>query len=229
MKPKAWSHTALSNFENCPKAYAETTIYNKAKYPFIDTAETKWGREVHKIFENYLLHSTPLTPELMTHKDVLDDFMAQPGILAGEERIALDTQLRQCAYFAKDVQVWYRGQVDARKRDTARGFSHILDHKTGKQKNDFTQLKGFAMWEFLTQPQIHTTKVEFYWTQTRALVGQTYYREQLPEIIQFFAEKLHRWADAHIDEVFPAKKSGLCAGWCAVTDCEYWSPKRQRS
>jgi len=210
--PRAWSHTALSNFENCPKQYAETTIYNKAKYPFIDTKETIWGREVHKKFENYILHHTPLTPDLAMH----------------QERIALDTHMRQCAYFAKNVMVWYRGQVDARKRDNARGFSHILDHKTGKVKNDFTQLKGFAMWEFLTQPQIHTTKVEFYWTQTKALVGETYHREQLPEIISFFAEKLHRWADAHIDEVFPAKKSGLCAGWCAVTDCEFWSPRRQR-
>ena len=44
-------------------------------------------------------------------------------------------------------------------RDRASGFTHLLDHKTGKVKNDYTQLKSFAMWEFLTQPDIHTVKV----------------------------------------------------------------------
>ena len=229
MKPAAWSHTALDNFENCPRQYAETRIYNKGKYPFVDTKETIWGREVHKEFENYLLYGTSLRAELVVHQEFLDRFKAQPGKLAGEERIALDTNMRECAYFSKTQQVWYRGQVDARKRDHAAGVSHILDHKTGKVKNDFTQLKGFAMWEFLTQPDIHTCKVEFYWTQIRGANGETYTRDQLPEIIAFFAAKLHRFADAHINEVFPPKQSGLCNGWCPVTDCEYWAPKRQRS
>ena len=92
--------------------------------------------------------------------------------LAGEERIALDVNMRGCAYFSKTQQVWYRGQVDARKRDRAAGTSHILDHKTGKVKNDYTQLKGFAMWEFLTQPDIHTIKAEYYWTQIRGTNGE---------------------------------------------------------
>ncbi len=226
MQPPAWSHTALDNFENCPKQYHAVKILKR--YPFQDTPETVWGRQVHKQFENYLLYGTPLQADLVTHQEFLDRFKAQPGELAGEERMALDTQLRQCGYFDETVQVWYRGQVDARKRDRARGFSHILDHKTGKVKNDFTQLKGFAMWEFLTQPDIHTVKVEFYWTQIKAANGETYTREQLPEMLRFFAAKLHRYADAHLTNTFPPKQSGLCNGWCPVTDCEFWRPKRQR-
>lgn len=226
MQPRAWSHTALSNFENCPRQYEQVTILKR--FPFVDTKETIWGREVHKQFENYLLYGHPLTADLAMHRDFLDAFKAQPGELAGEERIALDTKLRACGYFAKDVQVWYRGQVDARKRDRSTGISHVLDHKTGKVKNDYTQLKSFAMWEFLTQPDIHTVKAEYYWTQIRGANGETYYREQLPEILNFFAVKLHRYADAHISETFPPKQSGLCGGWCPVRECEFWREKRPR-
>lgn len=226
MKPAAWSHSALDAFENCPRQYHETKVLKR--YPFVDTKEMLRGREVHKAFENYLLHSTGLPLELKMHEEFLAGFKAQPGELAGEERIALDVAMRECAYFSKTQQVWYRGQVDARKRDRASGVSHILDHKTGKVKNDFTQLKGFAMWEFLTQPDIHTCRVEFYWTQIRDVGGETYHREQLPEIIQFFAAKLHRYADAFLTETFPPKQSGLCNGWCPVTDCDFWRPKRRR-
>ena len=227
MKPKAWSHTALDTFENCPKQYYETKVANR--WPFVTTAEMDWGKLVHKAFENRLLHDTPLPPDIAMHEEFLARFKAEPGELAGEERIALDTSLKQCGYFDKSVEVWYRGQVDARKRDLTAGTSHILDHKTGKVKTDYTQLKSFAMFEFLTQPLIHTVNVEYYWTQIRGANGETYHREQLPEILSFFAAKLNRYADAFLTDTWVPKQSGLCNGWCPVTNCEFWRPKRVRT
>jgi hypothetical protein len=226
MKPPAWSHSALESFENCPKQYHETKILKR--YPFVETAEVIWGRQVHEQFERFLLYGAPVQADLQVHVGFLTEFKNKPGELAGEERIALDTSLQRCDYFDKVRQVWYRGQVDARKRDRAAGTAHILDHKTGKVKNDFAQLKGFAMYEFLTQPDIHTVTVEFYWTQIRGTNGETYRREQLPELLTFFAPKLARFADAHLRMEFPPKQSGLCNGWCPVTTCEFWRPRRQR-
>lgn len=225
MLPRPWSHTALEAFENCPRQYHEDKILKR--FPYVASAEMAWGKDVHRHFEHYILYGSPLPADLVVHQGFLDRFKAQPGQVAGEEKIALDVHLRACAYFAKDVQVWYRGQVDARKRDLSRGYSHILDHKTGKVKNDYTQLKGFAMYEFLTQPMIHTVKVEYYWTQIRGANGETYVREQLPEILEFFRQKLNRYADAHITETWVPKQSGLCAGWCPVAECEFWRPKRK--
>lgn len=222
-RPQAWSHTALDTFENCPKQYHETKVLKR--WPFDATPEMQWGRDVHKHFEHYLLHGTRLPVDLEMHAEFLFDFKSQPGELAGEERIALDSRLRDSAYFGKDV--WYRGQVDARKRHLEAGYSHILDHKTGKVKNDFTQLKGFALHEFLTQPAIHTVKVEFYWTQIRGANGETYTRDQMPELWDVFLPKLNRYADAFRTDTFPPKQSGLCNGWCPVTTCEFWRPKRK--
>lgn len=223
-KPNAWSHTALSDFENCPKQYHEVKVLKR--WPFSATAEMQWGRDVHKSFEDYLLKGDPLPTDLLMHEEFLAHFKALPGELAGEEKIALNTSLRACSYFAKDV--WYRGQVDARKRDRAAGFSYILDHKTGKVKNDFAQLKMFALHEFITQPDIHEVRVEYYWTQIRGSNGEVYHREQMTEMWNFFAPKLERFADAFITGNFPPKQSGLCRGWCPVNNCEFWSPKRAR-
>lgn len=225
MRPPAWSHSALESYENCPKQHHEVKVLKR--HPFVPTRETEWGKEVHKHFENFLLYGTPMPADLASHVEFLQSFKDQPGELAGEERIALDTNLRQCAYFDKTVQVWYRGQVDARKRNKATGFTHLLDHKTGKVKNNYDQLKGFALFEFLTQPEIHTVKSEYYWTQIRGTNGETLYREQVPELLRYFAPRLGRFADAYINDVWPARQSGLCNGWCPVTSCEFWRPKRK--
>lgn len=228
MKPKAWSWTALEGFENCPKQYYETRVL-KDKYPFIETDEMRWGKVVHKQFENHVLYRSPLTADLAMHQQFLDAFLGQPGTAQAEQRIALDTNFRPCAYFDKSVEVWWRGQVDASKRDLARGYSHLVDWKTGKVKNNYDQLKLFAIHEFIAHPEINTVKIEYYWTQIKGSNGETYTRDQLPELIRYFVPRLHRFADAFLEGVFNPKQSGLCAGWCPVTDCEYWRPKRART
>ncbi len=225
MKPKAWSWTALESFENCPKQFFETRVL-KDKYPYIETEEMRWGKLVHKKFEDYILVDAPLPADLVVHQPFLDAFKAEPGTVQAEQRIALDTSFRPCKYFDKDVEVWWRGQVDASKRDLAAGRSHLVDHKTGKVKNVYDQLKLFAIWEFIAHPQINTVKIEYYWTQIKGSNGETYTRDQLPELIAYFVPRLHRLADAFLTNTFIPKQSGLCAGWCPVKDCEFWRPKR---
>lgn len=227
MKPAPWSHSALDAFGNCPKQYYETKVVKPSRWPYVADVSMQWGKDVHAAFEHYLLYGKPLSLDLQVHQGFLDAFLAEPGVLAGEERIALDTKLQSCAYFGDDV--WYRGQVDARKRDLLSGVSHVLDHKTGKVKNDYTQLMSFAMFEFLTQPDIHTVKAEYYWTQIKGANGETYTRDQLPYMLRFFATKLGPFADAYLTNTWLPKQSGLCNGWCPVIDCEYWRPKRARA
>ena len=211
-------------YENCPRQYAEVKVHKR--YPVETTQQMQWGRDVHKAFEDYLLHGVQLKPDLAMHEDFLASFKALPGELAGEERIALDTNLRGCGYFDKSVTVWWRGQVDARKR--YQDSSYILDHKTGKVKNDFRQLKQFAIHEFLTQPQIQHVRVEYYWTQTRAASGEQYVRQQLPDLLRELAAPLARYVESYRTGVWNPKQSGLCRGWCPVKTCEFWSERRPR-
>lgn len=226
MKPQAWSHTALDTFGNCPRQFYETRVVKPSRFPYVADAQMQWGKDVHKHFEHYLLYGTPLSADLIMHRDFLDRFLALPGVLAGEERIALNIKLQSCGYFADDV--WYRGQIDARKRDLASRTTHMLDHKTGKVKNDYTQLKGFAMHELLTQPDIDTVTVEYYWTQTKGANGETYTRDHLPSMLRFFAAQLGPYLNAFKTNTWTPKQSGLCNGWCPVKDCEFWREKKPR-
>lgn len=222
MTPRAWSHSALEAFENCPKQYYETKI--EKRWPYEETDDMRWGKEVHKAFENFLLYDVPLPASMATHVEYLNWLKNLPGRLAGEEKLALDRHLQPCAYFGKDV--WYRGQVDARKRDGS--YVLIVDHKTGKVKNNFDQLKTFAIHEFLTNAEAMEIRAEYYWTQTKSPKGETYVRDQLWDLVRQFTPRLHRFADAFETGVFNPKPSGLCHGWCPVTDCEHWKPKKKR-
>jgi len=226
MKPAPWSHSALEAFNNCPKQYYETKVVKPSRFPYVADASMEWGKLVHKKFEEYLLYGAPLGADLETHREYLDRFLALPGELAGEERIALNHTLQSCGYFARDA--WYRGQIDARKRDLSGGHTHMIDHKTGKVKNDYTQLKSFAMHEFLTQPAIHTVTAEYYWTTIKGANGETYTRDMLPSMLRFFAAKLGPFADAYLTNTWVPRQSGLCAGWCPVNDCEFWTPKKAK-
>lgn len=223
MKPAAWSFSALDTYENCPKQYYETKVLKRFNEP--PSKQMQWGRDVHKAFENYLLHGAPLGADLQVHEEFLRWFKELPGELAGEERIALNYRLQPCSYFG-DPAIWMRGQVDARKRTATSSF--ILDHKTGKVKNDFRQLKLFAIHEFLTQPQIMEVRVEYYWTQIRAANGEVYQRHQLWDLVREFLPPLSRFAESYRTNVWNPKQSGLCNGWCPVTTCEFWRPKRAK-
>jgi hypothetical protein len=221
VKPQPWSFSRLDAYENCPRQFYETSVAKR--YKDAPSPQMLWGREVHTAFEHRLLHDKALPPDLATHEKYLAWFQALPGELAGEERIALNRDLEACGFFADDV--WYRGQVDARKRHEAVAF--IVDHKTGRVKNDFKQLKTFAIHEFLTQPQIMTVRTEYYWTQTATASGETYQRTQLWDLFNEFRPALERYANSFLTDTWNPKQSGLCAGFCPVTNCEYWRPKRK--
>lgn len=222
MNPQPWSFTRIEKFENCPRQFYEESI-NPDRVRTPATREMLWGRDVHKSFENYLLHGSPLTAELATHAEFLDRFKALPGDLAGEEEIALDVNLRPCGKW--DKKVWYRGQVDARKRYGP--LTIILDHKTGKHKSDFLQLKSFALHEFLARPETKIVRAEYYWTQIKGTNGETYHRENMWDLFRAFGPALLRYNQAFRTETWIPKPSGLCNGWCSVTSCEYWRPKRK--
>lgn len=56
-KPIAWSHTALKDYEGCPRRYHEVRVLKK--YPFQETEATRYGNDLHKAIELYIQNQTP--------------------------------------------------------------------------------------------------------------------------------------------------------------------------
>lgn len=102
----------------------------------------------------------------------------------------------------------------------------IPTHNTGKRKPNSRQLKLFALLVFMHHPQINTVKTEFVWLKTGERDAETYTRDQEAELWQEFVPSLARFKAAFKAEVFPPRTSGLCNGWCPVTQCPHWKPKK---
>lgn len=222
MKPKPWSFSSLDSFVSCPRAYHEKYIAKSVVEP--KTEQIIWGEYVHKAFEDRQRDGVVLPVDLKHHEDLMAKLEAHPGIPLIEERIALNVKGQPCGFFDKDV--WYRGVVDYGKINGPTAY--LLDYKTGKVHSKFKQLKLFALHTFAAYPEVSTVKVDFYWTKDKTTTGDTYSRDQIDQLWAPFIGDLKQYMQAFREDVWQPRQSGLCNGWCSVTDCEFWKPKRHR-
>lgn len=219
MKPRAWSHSSLSQFINCPRQYQRTRIVRDVVEE--ESEALIWGSRVHKAFEDYVASGIELPPELAQHKDYLDGLKGSSGAIHTERKIALSRDMQPCAFFAKNV--WYRGVIDLSIIDDNQAL--LIDYKTGKPHSKFEQLQLFAIYTFIENPAVDTVTVRYYWTQSKRSTEQIYQREQMGDMWKPFLPNLRQFAEAHKTDTWQPRPSGLC-GWCPVKDCEFWRPRR---
>jgi hypothetical protein len=218
-----WSHSRLEDFKNCPRAFYEKQV---AKSVIETKGEaTIWGEVVHKHFEDRLVDGVVLPPELQCHESFLARLQALPGTMSVEARIALNRSGQPCEFFGDNV--WFRGVIDVKIVDGSSAL--LIDHKTGKHHTKFGQLKLFALHTFMAHPEVENVRCEYYWTQTMTKNGQGFARSDMPKLWNEFIPDLKQYAQAFKTDTWQPRQSGLCRGWCPVTECEFWSPKRKRS
>jgi hypothetical protein len=222
VKPQPWSFSRLESFVNCPKQFASISVYKT--HADEENEQSLWGHRVHKHFEEFVADGVALPRELEEHEEFLMKLMKLPGVRTTEEKIALGTDQQPCAYFADNV--WYRGVIDFKA--VAGTQALLIDYKTGKHHKKFKQLKAFALHTFASDPAINTVRAEYYWTKDRTKCGETYTRSQIGELWSEFLPDLRQYRDAFKTELWQPRPSGLCNGWCPVTDCEFWKPKRRK-
>jgi hypothetical protein len=236
MKPLPWSHSAMGDFLNCPKAYYHKRVAKDVLDPPNDAGLA--GDFTHKAFEAYLKYGTPLPDEYpdnirdwpeglkppAAYKDYLDGIKDSPGVLHVECRYAITSRLEPCDFFAEDV--WCRSILDIlRIKDTT---AYIIDHKTGRRKNDLRQLRLNALMVFLHHPEVEKVGVAYAWLKENSREKYVWYtREDEANMWRAFLPDIKLYKEAFRIEVFNPKQSGLCNGWCPVTHCEYWKPKRR--
>lgn len=220
MTPLPWSHSALQDFNTCPKAYYHKRIAKDV----IDTPgeAALWGDRVHKAFELYLT-GAPLDPELEIYAGMLDEVRRKPGELFAEQKLAINKRLQPCDWFDKDV--WMRGIIDVLIKDGPTAW--VLDWKTGKQKSDPRQLKLSALLIFIHHPGVRNCITEFHWLKTGNVTGATYFRHQEADLWGEMLPDLQRYRMAFKHEIFVPRQSGLCKQWCSVLSCEYNGKKQQ--
>jgi hypothetical protein len=92
-----WSHSSLKDYEGCARRYHEVKVLNN--YPFQETEQIRYGKELHKAAEDYVKDGTPIPKQFEFVTPVIDALMAKPGRKFPEHEMGLTIDLGVKARF----------------------------------------------------------------------------------------------------------------------------------
>lgn len=212
-----WSHSALKDFENCPRKYHQTRVLKL--YPFEQTEAIRYGNELHKAAELYVADSQELPEQFAFVKDTLDALIAKPGRKLAEQKMALTVDLKPTDWFAKDV--WVRGIADLLIIDDDNLTAWVVDYKTGNNKYpDRDQLKLMSLMVFANYPHIRKVNSALLFVVKEDMVRAKMHVEQFDTGWQEYRERVAKIEACLANDVWNPTQNALC-GWCPCTDCEF--------
>jgi hypothetical protein len=224
----AWSYSALTSYETCPRRHYETRVAKTTKDPKGGPALI--GDRAHKVLEQRALKGTEIPTTLKVSDPTagtmvslstegweryISRILAAPGELQAESQYALNKKLQRVEWFAKDV--WVRVIIDLAKINGTKGM--MFDWKTGKRDPDTDQLKLFAAVGFHVWPALETIDTAFIWLKTGEIDRERFSRSDIPNIWSEFIPRVKRLDVAHAENKWEPKPSGLCKKWCPVVSC----------
>ena len=221
----AWSYSSIKTFDQCPKKYFHLKVVKDVKD---DPGEAAvYGTLVHEAAELFVKDGTPIPEKFAYMRPIVEPLAAQSGVKITEMKLGLRKTadgFEACDFFAKDV--WYRGIVDLLILDGDRAW--MIDYKTGKNAKyaDMKQLDLMAGALFVKFPDLKVIKSALIYVVSNEFPKKTHKRENLTQYLSVFDTQLDRLDAAMENGVWNAQTSPLC-GWCPVTSCEHWRPRRK--
>jgi RecB family exonuclease len=217
------SFSRLSTFEQCPAQFDYLYVTKRAQSTSNEAAD--YGDRVHKVLEAYgnaigqgqaakeaavaLEDTDEARSTLKQWGGVVEKIMARPGTKLFEQQMSVNRQLQPVEWFAKDV--WIRSIADVLVVDG--DTAYCLDYKTGKVKDNPTQLQLFAamvMWHY---PEVKTVKTSFMWLRFNEMTNAKYERRFLGALWRGLEPRFDKVQEVIDLGVFNTKPSGLCP-WC---------------
>jgi len=218
----AWSYSSIKTFEQCPKKYYHTRVAKDVKDEPGEAAD--YGTAVHLAAEEFIRDGKPIPEKFAFIRPVVERLAALPGKKYAELKLGIRKDYSPCGFFDKDV--WWRGIADLLVIDGHRAW--CIDYKTGKSARyaDVKQLDLLAGAVFSHYPEVMTIKSALAFVVSGELVDKKHIITERSTYLSVFDKELDQLEGAMDSGVFNAKSSGLC-GWCPVTDCAHWRPRRK--
>ena len=216
-KQTAWSFSRLNNYETCPKKFWHTSVRKD-----VTEAEGEamvYGKLVQKALEKRVGKGTSL-PLNLQHLERYAKLLADSeGEKFTEQQLAIDNMFNPCDWFGK--QTWCRAILDLAIVKGSHAI--VIDYKTGKIKDDFTQLKLAGVLLMLHKPEIQTIELCYLWTKDKKLTraDNLLRREDIKQVISDLMPRIKKYEAAHRTESFPARPGFLCKRYCPVESCPY--------
>jgi PD-(D/E)XK nuclease superfamily len=222
MKPIVYSYSAIKQFLTCPRQFAEVKIWkNVVTAP---TSATDFGVRAHSAFEDFIAKGTPLPADMCAYQKLADTLNAAPGQKHCEIKYGLTAAMEPCAFFGHGVRI--RGVADLTVRNGTK--VHIVDYKSGKDtRPDTSQLELMALMEFAANPECQEVTGALLFFIAGSMTKNVWTRDDVPRLWAKWLALMDK-ADRAIEAgVFQESPSGLCRGWCPVTECHHWQEKKK--
>jgi hypothetical protein len=203
------SYSRLSCFKQCPAKFEY--LYITKSVQDAGNEHTRFGERVHKSLQSYGETADPaeLTNETVDFKRILDKVLGYSGKHYYEHKMAIDEDCMPVDWFSSDA--WFRGIADVLIVDGDRAT--CIDWKTGKKREDMTQLMLFSCMVMFTFPQINTVQSAFVWLKSEETTTCTVDREAAEKFWVRMQSQFDKVQEAVDVGVFTAKTSALC-NWC---------------
>lgn len=218
----AWSYSSISTFKQCPKKYYHLRVAKDVKDEPGEAAD--YGTAVHLAAEEYIRDGKPIPEKFAFIRPVVERLAALPGEKHAELKLGMRKDYSPCGFF--DADVWWRGIADLLVIDGHRAW--CVDYKTGKSARyaDTKQLDLLAGAVFAHYPQVMTIKSALLFVVSGELIDKKHVITERSTYVKVFDNELEQLDHAMDSGVWNPNPSGLC-GWCPVTDCAHWKPRRK--
>jgi hypothetical protein len=214
---KAWSHSALKDFEGCARRYHEVRVLKK--YTQKETEQIRYGKELHKAAEDYVKDNVPIPAHFSFVQPTIDALLAKPGTKYAEYEMGLTVDLRPCGF--RDDSCWVRGIADLLIVDEESLTAWVVDYKTGKDKYpDKEQLTLMSLMVFAHFPIVRMVKSALLFVVKDTMVKHKVVLEEATNYWQDYRERVARLEAAFANNVWNPTSTPLCP-WCPVKTCEF--------
>jgi len=218
MSDVALSYSRLSTFEQCQAKFDYLYVTKSVKDKGNEVSE--YGSRVHEVLELYGTGELDLDNLGLEGKQTLekwggivDMINRKKGDKYYEFKMAIDVGRVPTGWYDSDV--YFRSIADVLVVDGATAY--CLDYKTGKVKDNPTQLQLFAAMVFAHFPEVQKVKTTFIWLKFKKVDNTIYKRDHLEALWNGLQPRLDMVKEVVELGFFKTKPSGLCP-WCPAQD-----------
>ena len=217
-----WSYSSIKTFEQCPKKYFHLRVAKDVKDEPGEAAD--YGTAVHLAAEEFIRDGKPIPEKFAYIRPVVERLAALPGDKMAELKLGIRKDYSPCGFFDKDV--WWRGIADLLVIDGHRAW--CVDYKTGKSARyaDTKQLDLLAGAVFSHFPEVTKIKSSLIYVVSGELIPKTHVITERSQYLSVFDQQIDQLDAAMENGVWNPKSGPLC-GWCPVTSCDHWRPRRK--